>query len=80
MLGVGFAGTVIVPLTPVPSCTLAGDVAAGAGYWVEAVSEPDVTAAAQGTVRVPQYPGLGYNVLHELIDRWTVEKEIFRAS
>jgi len=54
-----------------------GDVSASQRYWAEDIIEPEVHVTPQGTIRVPQSPGLGYHVRHELIERWTVEKETF---
>jgi O-succinylbenzoate synthase len=76
--GIGRAHNIAV--STLPGYTLPGDVSASQRYWVEDVIEPEVTVTPQGTIRVPQSPGLGYHVRHDLIERWTVEKEIFRAS
>jgi o-succinylbenzoate synthase len=75
--GIGRAHNIAV--STLPGYTLPGDVSASARYWVEDVIEPEVTVTPQGTIRVPQTPGLGYHVRRDLIDRWTVEKETFRA-
>jgi len=50
------------------------------GYLAEDIIGPAVHVTPQGTIRVPQSPGLGYHVRLELIKRWTVEKETFPAS
>ena len=76
--GIGRAHNIAV--STLPGYTLPGDVSASQRYWVEDVIEPEVTVTPQGTIPVPQTPGLGYHVRHELIERWTVEKETFRAS
>jgi O-succinylbenzoate synthase len=75
--GIGRAHNIAV--STLPGYTLPGDVSASKRYWLEDVIEPEVTVTPHGTIRVPQTPGLGYHVRHELIERWTVEKEIFRA-
>ena len=76
--GIGRAHNIAV--STLPGYTLPGDISASARYWVEDVIEPEVTVGPQGTIRVPQSPGLGYHVRHDLIERWTVEKQTFRAS
>ena len=53
--------------------------AASKRYWAEDVIKPEVEVSPQGTIRVPDTPGLGYHVRRELIERWTVEKESWRA-
>jgi len=75
--GIGRAHNIAV--STLPGYTLPGDVSASQRYWAEDVIEPEVTVTPQGTIRVPQTPGLGYHVRHKLIERWTVEKEILRA-
>ena len=79
MLECGIGRAHNIAASTLPGYTLPGDVSASKRYWIEDVIEPEVTVTPQGTIRVPQTPGLGYHVRHELIERWTVEKEIFRA-
>src|SRR5215471_790285 len=76
--GVGRAHNIAV--STLPGYTLPGDVSASARYWVEDVIEPEVTVTAQGTIKVPQSPGLGYHVRRDLIESWTIEKQVFRAA
>jgi O-succinylbenzoate synthase len=75
--GVGRAHN--VAMSSLPGFTLPGDVSASKRYWVEDVIEPEVEVSSQGTIRVPQTPGLGYRVRADLIERWTTEKETWRA-
>lgn len=75
--GVGRAHNIAA--STLPGYTLPGDVSASSRYWAEDIIEPGVTVTPQGTIRVPQTPGLGYHVRHDLIERWTVAKETLRA-
>jgi len=76
--GIGRAHNIAV--STLPGYSLPGDVSASARYWVTDVIEPEVTVTPQGTIRVPESPGLGYHVRRDLVERWTVEKQTFRAS
>jgi len=76
--GIGRAHNIAV--STLPGYTLPGDVSASQRYWAEDVIEPEVTVTPQGTIHVPQTPGLGYHVRSELIERWTAEKQTFRHS
>jgi o-succinylbenzoate synthase len=76
--GVGRAHNVAV--SSLPGYTLPGDVSASKRYWVEDVIEPEVEVTPQGTIRVPEGPGLGYHVRADLIERWTIEKETWRPQ
>ncbi|HUI76055.1 MAG TPA: o-succinylbenzoate synthase [Candidatus Acidoferrum sp.] len=68
-----------VAVSSLPGYTLPGDVSASKRYWVEDIIEPEVEVTPQGTIRIPTKPGLGYHVRTDLIERWTVEKETWRA-
>jgi O-succinylbenzoate synthase len=75
--GIGRAHNIAV--SSLPGYSLPGDVSASKRYWVEDVIEPEVEVSPQGTIRVPDTPGLGYHVRRDLIDRWTLERETCRA-
>jgi O-succinylbenzoate synthase len=74
--GIGRAHNIAV--STLPGYTLPGDVSASARYWVQDVIEPEVTVTPRGTILVPDTPGLGYAIRHDLIERFTVEKQTFR--
>jgi hypothetical protein len=63
-----------------PGCTLPGDISASKRYWEGDVIDPPVEVSPRGTIPVPTSYGLGYHVRHDLIERWTVEKETSRAT
>jgi O-succinylbenzoate synthase len=60
--------------------TLPGDVSASARYWKEDIIDPPVTVSAQGTIRAPEEPGIGFAVNLARIDAATVRKETIAAS
>jgi len=74
MLECGIAARTIRDFFPT-RYSLPGDVSASNRYWVEDVIEPEVEVTPQGTIRIPDAPGLGYHVRRELIERWTLEKK-----
>ncbi len=75
--GVGRAHNIAV--SSLPGYTLPSDVSASKRYWEEDIIEPEVKVSPQGTIRIPDKPGLGYHVRRDLIERWTVEKQTWRA-
>ena len=75
--GIGRAHNIAV--SSLPGYSLPGDVSASKRYWAEDVIEPEVEVSPEGTIHVPEAPGLGYHVRRELVERWTVEKETWRA-
>ena len=77
--GCGIGRAHNIAISSLPGYSLPGDVSASKRYWVEDVIEPEVEVTPQGTIRIPDSPGLGYHVRRELIERWTLEKETWRA-
>jgi len=73
--GVGRAHN--IALSALPGFTLPGDVSASRRYWKEDIIDPEVTVSAQGTISVPQTPGLGYTPNLTRIEAATVRKESF---
>ncbi len=56
--------------------SLPGDVTASRRYWTEDVIEPEVEVSPQGTIRVPDGPGIGYNPRLDRIEKLSARKEI----
>jgi len=75
--GIGRAHNIAV--SSLPGYTLPGDVSASKRYWEEDVIDPPIEVSPRGTIQVPTSPGLGYHVRRDLIERWTTEKETWRA-
>jgi O-succinylbenzoate synthase len=73
--GVGRAHN--IALSTLPGFTLPGDVSASRRYWTQDIIDPEVTVTEQGTIRVPQTPGLGFTPNLERIEKATVRKETF---
>jgi len=75
MLESGIGRAHNIALSTLPNFTLAGDVAASKRYWEEDIILPEVTVSAQGTIRVPTSPGIGFEPRLDRIDKLTVRKE-----
>jgi O-succinylbenzoate synthase len=59
--------------------TLPGDVSASARYWAEDIIEPPVTVTPEGTIRAPDAPGIGFEVMRDRVDALTVRAETLMA-
>ena len=75
MLESGIGRAHNIALSTLPNFTLPGDVTASRRYWEQDIIEPEVTVSAQGTIRVPTAPGIGYKPVLERIEAFTVKKE-----
>lgn len=75
MLESGIGRAHNIALSTLPNFTLPGDVAASKRYWEEDIILPEVTVSAQGTIRVPTGPGIGFEPRLDRIDKLTVRKE-----
>lgn len=76
MLETGIGRAHNIALSTLANFTLPGDVAASKRYWVEDIVEPAIEVTPKGTIRVPQGPGIGYEVKLQRIDKVTVRSEV----
>jgi O-succinylbenzoate synthase len=75
MLESGIGRAHNIALASLPNFILPGDVTASRRYWHEDIIEPEVTVSAQGTIRVPTGPGIGFAPRMDRIEKVTVRKE-----
>jgi O-succinylbenzoate synthase len=75
MLESGIGRAHNIALSTLKNFTLPGDVSASARYWAEDIIEPAVTVTAQGTIKVPAGPGIGFEPKRDLIEKLTVRRE-----
>lgn len=68
-----------IAVSSLPGYSLPGDVSASQRYWHEDIIEPEVRVSPEGMIPITDAPGLGYHVRRDLIERFTVEKETWRA-
>ncbi|HKS96877.1 MAG TPA: o-succinylbenzoate synthase, partial [Terriglobia bacterium] len=77
MLESGIGRAHNIAMSALPGFTLPGDVSASRRYWTQDIIDPEVIVSPQGTIRVPQAPGLGFAPNLERIEKVTVRKESF---
>ena len=76
--GVGRAHN--IALSTLENFRLPGDVSASKRYWKEDIIEPEVEVRADGTIAISDQPGTGYRVREDLVRKFTVREETFRAG
>src|SRR5580704_15794314 len=69
-----------IALSTLENFRLPGDVSASKRYWKEDIIEPEVKVSPKGEIQVPNTPGRGFEVRTDLIERFTVREETFRAG
>jgi O-succinylbenzoate synthase len=74
--GVGRAHN--IAMSTLAGFTLPGDVSASARYWEEDIIEPPVTVSERGTIKVPEAPGIGFDINVKRIEALTVRKEAIK--
>ena len=72
--GVGRAHN--IALTSLPQFTLPGDTAGSANYWHEDIVKPEVIVQ-NGTIQVPDKPGIGYELNEEVLEKYTIDTKSF---
>jgi O-succinylbenzoate synthase len=78
MLETGIGRAHNIAMSTLENFSLPGDVSASKRYWQEDVIDPPVEVTAQGTIHVPQAPGIGYAPKLDMIARLTVRQEVLR--
>lgn len=80
LLEVGIGRAHNVAIASLPGYTLPGDVSASDRYFERDVIEPPIRLNPDGTIDVPQGPGIGVEVDRSFLDRVTVRREVFRGA
>jgi O-succinylbenzoate synthase len=75
MLESGIGRAHNIALATLPGFTLPGDVSASRRYWTRDIILPPVEVSPQGTIAVPDGPGLGYDLDLDYIRSITVREE-----
>jgi o-succinylbenzoate synthase len=78
MLESGVGRLANVHLQTLPGFSLPGDTSASARYFAEDLIDPPVTVSPEGTIAVPEAPGLGHEIVWPRVDRATRFREEWR--
>jgi len=78
MLESGIGRLANVHLQTLPGFTLPGDTAASARYFEEDLIEPPVVVSKEGTIAVPEGPGIGHAIVWPRVERATMFREEWR--
>jgi len=76
MLEAGVARAHSVAIASLPYFILPADTAGSSNYWAQDIIEPEVVVH-QGTINVPDKPGLGYNVNRKRLEQVMIQKKEF---
>jgi o-succinylbenzoate synthase len=74
MLEAGIGRAHNIAMSTLENFSLPGDVSASRRYWEEDIITPEVTVSPQGTITVPQTPGIGFEPRRDRIESLTVRK------
>jgi O-succinylbenzoate synthase len=69
-----------VHLQTLPGFTLPGDTSASARYYEEDLVDPPVVVAKDGTIAVPEGPGLGHEIVWPRVERATTFKQTWTSG
>lgn len=75
--GIGRAGN--VALAALPNFKFPGDLSASRRYYHQDLVEPEFVVKPDGTMQVPQGPGIGVKVVEKSVERVSVKQEEFRV-
>ena len=77
MLEAGIGRAHNIALTSLSNFILPGDTAASNRYWEEDIITPEVTVE-DGYITVPTSPGIGYSVNRDMLEKYCIEKKVYR--
>ncbi len=78
MLESGIGRLANVHLQTLPGFTLPGDTSASARYFEEDLVDPPVVVAPDGTIAVPDAPGIGHDIVWSRVEKATTWKESWK--
>jgi O-succinylbenzoate synthase len=74
MLESGIGRAHNIAMSTLEGFTLPGDVSASKRYWHEDIIEPAVEVTPNGTIIVPEGPGIGFEVIRSRIENLAVRR------
>lgn len=74
MLESGIGRAHNIHLASLPNFRLPGDIAASKRYYEPDLIEPAITVDADGTIAVPEGPGIGVNIMRDRVERATLRR------
>jgi O-succinylbenzoate synthase len=77
MLETGIGRAHNVALASLPNFSLPNDISASRRYWEQDIVEPEFVLNGDGTISVPQGPGIGVEVLQDRLGRATMRMESY---
>ncbi|MBA4494679.1 o-succinylbenzoate synthase [Paenactinomyces guangxiensis] len=77
MLESGIGRAHNIAITSLPNFKLPGDTAGSSRYWTEDIIRPEVEVSPDGMIEIPTTPGIGYQPVPEMLDKYTVAKKEF---
>ncbi len=80
MLESGIGRLANVHLQTLPGFTLPGDTSASARYFAEDLVDPPVVVSSDGTIAVPEGPGIGHEIVWPRVDRATTWRRQWRPE
>jgi O-succinylbenzoate synthase len=80
MLESGIGRAHNVHLSTLSNFTLPGDVADSKRYFVEELIEPTVQVRKDGTIAVPEGPGIGYEVQMDRVEKHLVSRRLLKPK
>lgn len=80
MLESGIGRAHNIAITSLPNFVIPGDTSASSRYWEEDIIEPAVEVSTRGTIAVPQQPGIGYEVIPYLLQKYTEFSKTFKPG
>ncbi len=80
MLESGIGRAHNIHLATLPNFRYPNDLSASKRYYAEDLVEPQIEVSQEGTIRVPESPGIGVSPQEDRIERATLKREVIKSS
>jgi O-succinylbenzoate synthase len=80
MLETGVGRAANLALASLPGFSLPGDISASDRYYVQDITHERFTLNDDSTITVPQGPGLGITIDPQAVERYALERLVFRQT
>ncbi|MGM0775974.1 MAG: o-succinylbenzoate synthase [Bacillota bacterium] len=80
MLEAGIGRAHNIAIASLSNFSIPGDTSASSRYFDEDIILPEVTLSKPGIITVPEQPGIGFDINQELIDKLTVNEQVYKRD
>ncbi|RMG43122.1 MAG: o-succinylbenzoate synthase, partial [Candidatus Dadabacteria bacterium] len=80
MLETGIGRAANMALATLPNFQFPGDISESARYYKKDIVEPEIRLTPEGTLKLSDKPGIGFDIDIDFLEKITLERKVYRAD